>query len=173
MRNSPAKIPNARDRDEFYMRMAMEQARRAAVAGEVPVGAIVIMTTKLGDEIIGRGRNRPIGAGDPTAHAEIVALRAAARRAGNYRLPGATLYVTVEPCAMCAGALVQARITRLVYGCDDPKAGGVRSLYRIADDARLNHRIAISRGVLDEECAALLRQFFKVRRKSGKGIAAQ
>ena len=142
------------------MRRALEEARRAEAAGEIPVGALVV----LGEELIGAGFNRAIADHDPTAHAEVVALRRAAARLKNYRLTGATLYVTVEPCAMCAGAAVLARISRLVYGCDDPKAGAVRSLYQIADDARLNHRIEITSGVLAEECSSLLRTFFRERR---------
>lgn len=152
--------------DARFMRMALTLARRAARAGEVPVGAVVVRDTPAGVAIIGRGHNRPIGRHDPTAHAEIVALRAAARRAGNYRLGGATLYVTVEPCAMCAGALVHARVARLVFGCADPKAGAVRSLYQLADDPRLNHRLAITGGVLAAECAGLLKSFFRERRRS-------
>ena len=148
------------DRDVPFMRLALEEAKRAAAEGEVPVGAVVVR----GAEILGRGRNRSIAGCDPTAHAEVGALRDAARRVNNYRLPGATLYVSVEPCAMCAGAAVLARIERLVYGCDDPKAGAVRSLYRLADDARLNHRIEITGGVLADECASLLREFFEKRR---------
>ena len=146
--------------DAAYMRLALEEARRAASQGEVPVGAVVV----FGEQIIGRGGNRNIAENDPTAHAEVVALRQAAARLGNYRLAGCTLYVTVEPCAMCAGAAVLARIERLVYGCDDPKAGAIRSLYQIADDARLNHRIEITSGVLAEECSALLRTFFAEKR---------
>lgn len=142
------------------MWLALEEARQAAQAGEVPVGAVVV----LGDEVIGRGSNRGITENDPTAHAEIVALRAAACHLANYRLAGCALYVTVEPCAMCAGAAVLARIERLVYGCDDPKAGAVRSLFRIADDSRLNHRMEIASGVLAEECGSLLRSFFQAKR---------
>ena len=153
------------EQDERFMQAALKEARRAAADGEVPVGAVVV----LGEEIIGRGSNRSIRDHDPTAHAEIVALREAATRLGNYRLTGCTLYVTTEPCAMCAGAAVLARIERLVYGCDDPKAGAVRSLYRIADDARLNHRIDVTGGVLAEDCAALLRDFFEKRRSKGAG----
>ena len=139
------------------MRCALDQARLAADQGEVPVGAVVV----LGEEIIGTGFNRTIADHDPTAHAEVVALRQAAARLAIYRLTGATLYVTVEPCAMCAGAAVLARIGRLVYGCDDPKAGAVRSLFQIADDVHLNHRIEVTSGILAEECSALLRDFFK------------
>jgi len=142
------------------MREALQEARAARDAGEVPVGALVVRE----GEIVGRGHNRTILDRDPSAHAEIVALRDAARRVENHRLAGCTLYVTVEPCAMCAGAVVQARIARLVYGCDDPKAGAVRTLYRIADDARLNHRAEVAGGVLAEECSAALRTFFQARR---------
>jgi tRNA(adenine34) deaminase len=147
--------------DEDYMREALDEAQAAEEAGEVPVGALVVAAN---GEILGRGHNRTIMDCDPSAHAEIVALRDAARRVANHRLTGATLYVTVEPCAMCAGAVVQARIERLVYGCDDPKAGAVRTLYQIADDARLNHRAEVVAGVLAEECAEALRKFFQARR---------
>jgi tRNA(adenine34) deaminase len=157
------------EQDERFMRAALEEARRAASDGEVPVGAVVAQD----GEIIGRGRNRSIRDHDPTAHAEIVALREAAMRLGNYRLIGCTLYATIEPCAMCAGAAVLARIDRLVYGCDDPKAGAVRSLYRIADDARLNHQIDVTSGMLADECAALLRDFFEKRRAKGTDTTAE
>ena len=146
--------------DVQFMRQALAEAQRAAAEGEVPVGAIVVR----GGGIVGRGANRMIGSNDPSAHAEIVAMREAARQLANYRLIGCTLYVTMEPCAMCAGAAVLARVDRLVYGCDDPKAGAVRTLFRLADDLRLNHRIEISRGVLAEECAACVREFFARRR---------
>jgi tRNA(adenine34) deaminase len=146
--------------DERFMRLAIEEAQRAESEGEVPVGAVVVM----GEEVVGRGRNRSVADRDPTAHAEIVALREAAQRLANYRLTGCTLYATVEPCAMCTGAAVLARVERLVYGCADPKAGAVRSLFRLADDARLNHRIAVTQGVLEDECASLLRAFFRDRR---------
>jgi tRNA(adenine34) deaminase len=146
--------------DAAYMRMALEEARRAEQAGEVPVGAVVV----LEDRVIGAGGNRTIADCDPTAHAEVVALRAASRAVGNYRLAGAALYVTIEPCAMCAGAMVQARVARLVYGADDPKAGAVRSLFSIADHPQLNHRAEVVSGVLRDECAALLQAFFAARR---------
>jgi tRNA(adenine34) deaminase len=142
------------------MGLALEEAARAAEAGEVPVGAVVVLDGRL----LARGHNAPIARQDPTAHAEIVALRAAAREAGNYRLGGATLYVTIEPCAMCCGAALQARIARLVYGGDDPKAGAVRSVHRLLDDARLNHRVEVTAGVRAEECGARLRDFFRARR---------
>jgi len=148
------------DADTQFMREALTEARRAAANGEVPVGAIVVR----GTEILARGANQTIGTYDPSAHAEIVAMREASRRLANYRLTGCTLYVTLEPCAMCAGAAVLARLDRLVYSCDDPKAGAVRTLFRLADDLRLNHRIEITRGVLAEECAACLREFFQTKR---------
>ena len=146
--------------DEHFIRMALAEARTAEAAGEVPVGAVVVR----GAEIIGRGFNRTIGSNDPTAHAEIVAIRQAAAGLANYRLTGCALYVTVEPCAMCAGAAVLARLDRLVYGCDDPKAGAVRTLFRLADDPRLNHRISVTGGVLAEDCAACVRDFFQKKR---------
>ena len=146
--------------DLHFMQEALAEAHGAEAAGEVPVGAVVVQ----GSEIVGRGANRMIGSHDPSAHAEIVALREAAQRLANYRLTGCTLYVTMEPCAMCAGAAVLARLDRLVYGCDDPKAGAVRTLFRLADDLRLNHRIKITQGVLLEECAALMREFFQKKR---------
>jgi len=146
--------------DEGYMRMALEEARRAEQVGEVPVGALVV----LEDRVLGAGGNRTITDCDPTAHAEMVALRAASKAVGNYRLAGATLYVTIEPCAMCAGAMVQARVSRLVYGADDPKAGAVRSVFAIADHPQLNHRVAVTAGVLGEECSVLLQSFFAARR---------
>lgn len=150
------------DADIQFMREALAEARRGAAEGEVPVGAVVVR----GAEILGRGANRMIATYDPSAHAEIVAMRQAAERLANYRLVGCTLYVTVEPCAMCAGAAVLSRIERLVYGCDDPKAGAVRTLFRLADDLRLNHRIAITRGILAEECAACVREFFQEKRRA-------
>jgi tRNA(adenine34) deaminase len=146
--------------DEQFMRLALEEARRAAEAGEVPVGAVVALDGK----VIASAANRTITDGDPTAHAEIVVLRAAAKALGNYRLAGATLYVTLEPCAMCAGALVHARIARLVYGCEDPKVGAVNWCLRVLEHPMLNHRVEITSGVLSEDCAALLRGFFEARR---------
>ena len=142
------------------MQLALEQASRAAAAGEVPVGAVVVR----GGRVIARGRNAPIARRDPTAHAEVLALRAAARALGNYRLEGVTLYATIEPCVMCCGAALHARLGRLVYGADDPKAGGVRSLHRLLEDPRQNHRVAVSAGVRAAECGALLREFFRKRR---------
>ena len=146
------------------MREALGEAAAAAGDGEVPVGAIVV----LNGRIIARGRNRSIRDCDPTAHAEIVALRHAAAAAGNYRLAGATVYATVEPCAMCAGALVWARVARLVYGAPDPKAGAVHSLFEICTSDTLNHRIAVRAGVLEDECRALMQEFFRARRERGR-----
>lgn len=142
------------------MREALDLARTAAAEGEVPVGALVV----AGDRVIGRGHNSPISDHDPTAHAEILALREAAREAGNYRLENATLYVTVEPCVMCAGALVAARIQRLVFGARDLRFGGVRSKFRLADSEILNHRVEIVEGILGAECLELLQRFFDNRR---------
>jgi len=143
-----------------YMREALRQAERALEAGEVPVGAVIV----LGGEIVGRGGNEVIAASDPTAHAEIIALRQAAHWLRNYRLNGADVYVTVEPCVMCAGAMVQARVKRLFYGTTDPKAGAVDSLYKILGDDRFNHRVEVTAGILEEESRALLGSFFRGRR---------
>lgn len=142
------------------MRRALALAARGAAAGEVPVGAVVVRDGK----VIGRGWNRPIATHDPSAHAEIVALRAAARKLDNYRLPGTTLYATLEPCVMCSGALIQARVERVVFGAHDPKAGAAGSVFSILGTDRLNHRLAVTSGVLADECAAMLRQFFASRR---------
>ena len=142
------------------MRDALELAGEAAAAGEVPVGAVVVVE----GEIVGRGFNRPITSTDPTAHAEIVALRDAAQRLGNYRLSGATLYVTVEPCLMCVGAMVHARIGTLVYGAPEPKAGAVDSTQRAHEHAALNHRMTVLSGVLASESRELMQKFFRERR---------
>jgi tRNA(adenine34) deaminase len=149
--------------DEEFMRVALEQARMAQAAGEVPVGAVV---AKDG-EIIGSGFNAPISRHDPAAHAEILALRDAANRLGNYRLPGCALYVTLEPCAMCVGAMLHARIARLIYGAADPKTGACGSVIDLFAEARLNHHAAVTSGVMAEECAALLREFFAAKRAKG------
>ena len=146
--------------DLGHMRSALAEAETAAQKGEVPVGAVVV----AGGEIIGRGHNRSETDNDPSAHAEIVALREAARKTGNYRLTDATLYVTLEPCAMCMGALVQARIERLVFGAYDPKAGAVGSAIDLSDSPSFNHRFEINGGVLAEECGAVLKAFFESRR---------
>ena len=148
--------------DAGWMELALEQARLAAHAGEVPVGAVVISS----NEIVGRGHNRNLLGYDPTAHAEIVALREAAARLGNHRLTGCTLYATIEPCAMCAGAMVHARIARLVYGASDSKAGAAGSVLEIINHPSLNHKVEVASGVLEEQCAELLRKFFQDRRKS-------
>ncbi|HEY1493794.1 MAG TPA: tRNA adenosine(34) deaminase TadA [Candidatus Solibacter sp.] len=142
------------------MRAALAEAQAAAEAGEVPIGAVAVS----GGEIIARGQNRVIRTNDPTAHAEIVALRAAAAALGNYRLNGITLYVTLEPCAMCAGAMIHARIDRLVYAAADPKAGAAGSVLEILNHPRLNHQIQVEQGILAEESAELLRGFFRERR---------
>lgn len=153
-------MPEISQLDHDFMRAALEEARAAGERGEVPVGAVIVAEGK----IVGRAGNRTIGDCDPSAHAEIVALREAARHIGNYRLLGATLYVTIEPCAMCAGAIVQARVPRLVYGADDAKAGAVRSCFAILDSPLLNHRVETQGGVLAEEAISLLQNFFAARR---------
>lgn len=142
------------------MQAALEEARAAADRGEVPVGAVIAVEGR----IVARAGNRTITDCDPAAHAEIIALREAAKAAGNYRLLGATLYVTIEPCAMCAGAMIQARIDRLVYGADDPKGGAVRTCFSIFDHPQINHRVETTAGVLADDATALLRNFFAVRR---------
>lgn len=142
------------------MHHALALARKAEAIGEVPVGAVLVRD----DEVLGEGFNTLVRDHDPSAHAEMSAIRAAAARVGNYRLPGTTLYVTLEPCAMCAGAIVQARIERVVYGADDPRTGAARSVFRILDNPALNHRCAVVSGVLAEESGAMLRAFFRARR---------
>lgn len=151
-----------KSKHETWMRVAYEQASRARDVGEVPVGAAVIAN----GQIIGVGFNQTIGAVDPTAHAEIVALRDASRRMGNYRLTGTALYVTVEPCLMCAGALVHARVRTLVYRASEPKTGAVRSVARTLDHWALNHQIEVVQGVLADECSELIQSFFESRRNS-------
>ena len=146
--------------DEEFMREALLEAEAASEADEVPVGAIVVVDGL----IIGRGRNAVIKTSDPTAHAEIVALREGAQKMGNYRLPGATVYSTIEPCAMCAGALVHARIARLVYGAPDPKAGAVETHFSICSTDFLNHRVIVEGGILEGECRRVLQSFFRKRR---------
>lgn len=150
--------------DEYFMREALSLARSAECLGEVPVGAIVVRD----DAIVGRGFNSPIGESDPTAHAEIAALRDAARNLGNYRLPGCTLYVTLEPCAMCAGAILHARIARVVYGARDPKTGVHGSVVDLFAVDRLNHHTDIEGGVLADECSAILSSFFAARRRQAQ-----
>jgi len=146
--------------DRTFMEVALEEAREAARRGEVPVGAVIA----IGNEIVARAGNRTIADCDPTAHAEMVALRQAAKKIGNFRLAGAALYVTIEPCAMCAGAMVHARVERLIYGADDPRGGAARSCFSILDHPQLNHRVGVVSGILAGEAAALLRDFFAMRR---------
>lgn len=148
------------DQDRYWMDQALDLARRAAVAGEVPVGAVLVRD----GERIGEGWNRPIGGCDPTAHAEVLALRAAAERTGNYRLVDSTLYATLEPCPMCAGALVHARVARVVFGATDPRAGAAGTVFDLLQSPWLNHRCVVMGGVLAEECGLLLREFFRARR---------
>ena len=151
-----------RPEDRLWMLAALAEARRAEAIGEVPIGAVIV----LADEIIGRGHNRRESDRDPLAHAEILAIRQAAERIGGWRLSGSTIYVTLEPCAMCAGALVNSRIDRLVYGAADPKAGYCATLGNLVQDPRLNHRLEVTAGVMGDESAALLREFFaELRRK--------
>jgi len=142
------------------MQEALKEARAAAAAGEIPIGAVLVQEGK----IIARSGNRTIRDRDPTAHAEMIVLREGARVLGNYRLAGTTLYVTIEPCSMCAGAMIQARVPRLVYGADDPKGGAVRTCFQILSDERLNHQVEVTYGVLAEECAAVIQGFFAERR---------
>ena len=153
----------ARGLDVRWMGEALGAAREAARRGEVPVGACVV---GAGGELLAVAGNRTRGDCDPTAHAEIIALREAARRVGNYRLTGSVLYSTVEPCAMCAGALVQARVARLVYGAADERAGAVESVFRVCDSGSLNHRMELTAGVLGEECRAVMQEFFREKRKA-------
>ncbi len=150
--------------DETYMRQAVEQARLAGLLGEVPVGAVVV----CGGQVLGTGQNRRVADSDPTAHAEMIALRRAAAARGDWRLDGCDLFVTLEPCPMCAGAAVLARVRRIVFGPADPKAGACGSLMNLAEDPRLNHRIELTGGVLEDECRELLQDFFRRQRQLGK-----
>ena len=156
-----------REQDAHWMRLALAQAEEAARAGEVPVGAVVVH----GGQVIATGRNGPVQGHDPTAHAEIVALRAAAQRLGNYRLDGCTLYVTLEPCAMCSGAMLHARVARVVYGAADPKTGAAGSVLNLFDHAAINHQTQVQGGVLADDCAALLQDFFGERRRAQRAQA--
>lgn len=150
--------------DEDWMREALAQARLAQAQGEVPVGAVLVRD----GERVGAGSNRPIATRDPTAHAEVVALRQAGARLGNYRMPGTVLYVTLEPCVMCAGAVVHARVSRVVFGARDPKGGAAGSVFDLLpSDARFNHRVEVTAGIMADESAALLRAFFRTRRQPG------
>ena len=148
--------------DADFMRCALREAEKAEVQGEVPVGAVVVQDEK----VIARGHNRPLGLSDPSAHAEILALRRAAKKLANYRLNGCELYVTIEPCAMCAGAIIQARLRRVVYGTPDPKAGACGSALAVLNHPKVNHRVEVVSGVLADECTEILRDFFRRRRNS-------
>jgi tRNA(adenine34) deaminase len=150
--------------DAYYMQLALQQAEAAAEADEAPIGAVIVQ----GDRVLAAARNEREALHDPTAHAEMIAITQAAAALGNWRLEGCTLYVTLEPCPMCAGAIVQARIPRVVYGAVDPKAGAVRSLYRLLEDPRLNHRAEVVEGILAEPCGRLLSQFFQSKRSLRK-----
>ncbi len=157
--------PSGREENQVtFMRLALREADRARREREVPVGAIVVRDGR----VIARAHNRPLHLKDPTAHAEVLALRRAARKVGNYRLSGCTLYVTIEPCAMCAGAMVQARLKRVVFGASDPKAGAGGSVLSVLNHPRLNHRVEVTEGVLGEDCAAILKGFFREKRKKKK-----
>lgn len=153
-------LPEPQISDDFFMACALAEARQAQGVNEVPIGAVVIVD----NQIVGAGYNQPIGQRDPTAHAEIMALRAAARRVGNYRLVNATLYVTIEPCVMCAGAIVNARIKRLVYGATEERFGAVSSLFQLCTHSSLNHQVEVTSGILAAECRALMQAFFRQRR---------
>ncbi len=154
-------VPEVRD-DAYYMRRAVELARKAEAAGEVPVGAVLVVDGVA----VGEGWNRPIGSADPTSHAEIEALRAGARQLGNYRLGGSTLYVTMEPCPMCAGAMIHARVGRLVYGAPDLRAGAAGTVIDVLGGPAANHRVEVTGGILADECRELLQAFFRARRSS-------
>ena len=146
--------------DLQWMQCAVELAKKAEAQDEVPIGAVIV----LDNQIIGEGWNQPISSDDPTAHAEIMALRDAGEKIGNYRLPNATIYVTLEPCTMCAGAIIHARLSRLVYAADDPKTGACGSVFNLLQTEELNHKVDIEKGVMEEECQSLIRSFFKEKR---------
>jgi tRNA(adenine34) deaminase len=152
----------SRERDVEFMQIALEEARAAAAAREVPVGAVLVRDSD--GVVVARGSNRTIRDCDPTAHAEVVVLREASRAIGNHRLAGTTLYVTIEPCSMCAGAVIQARVPRVVYGCDDIKGGAVRSCFEVLSHPKLNHQVQVTSGILAAECAAVIQEFFADRR---------
>jgi tRNA(adenine34) deaminase len=167
MTHNEGQTPGQTPSHEQFMRAALEEARRALAAGEVPIGAVVVVD----DRIVARGFNQPISSVDPTAHAEMVVLREAARQAGNYRLTAAALYVTVEPCLMCVGALVHARVREVVYGATEPKSGALASAVRGLELPGLNHRFAVTGGVLEDECRRILQQFFQERRHAVRDAA--
>ena len=156
-----------KEQEALYMEIALEEARRAAERGEVPVGAVLV---GAGGEVLARDGNRTIELHDPCAHAEILVLRRAGEKTANYRLGGTTIYVTVEPCVMCAGALVHARVSRLVFGADDVKAGGVVSRYGVGMDKKLNHTLLVEGGLLAEQCSSVMSSFFRERRKKAKDV---
>lgn len=161
--NIAAAVPDKQslaDHDEVFMQAALAEAQRAGSLQEVPVGAVVVKDSA----VIARGRNRSIELHDPSAHAEVLALRSAGQVLGNYRLTGTTLYVTVEPCVMCMGALLHARVSRLVFGAADPRAGAAGSIFDLSEESRMNHRVAVRRGVCEEACRSLLQEFFRTRR---------
>jgi tRNA(adenine34) deaminase len=158
-------MPAMNDR-ERYMHEAIAEAQKAAEAGEVPIGCVIVHDPT--GTIVGRGGNRRLRDSDPTAHAEIIALRQAGRQLNDWRILDCTVYVTLEPCPMCAGAMVAARVPRLVYGCTDPKAGAVHTLFTLCQDPRLNHRVSVEAGILSDACATLLRDFFAQQRAMGK-----
>ena len=150
--------------DKDWMQHAFELAKKAEAQDEVPVGAIIVYE----DRVIGEGWNQPITSNDPTAHAEVMALRDAGGKIGNYRLPNATIYVTLEPCTMCAGAIIHARLSRLVYAADDPKTGACGSIFNLLQTEELNHKVEIEKGVMQEECRSLIQDFFKQRRQKNR-----
>ncbi len=155
--------------DEDYMKTALQEAQKAALKDEVPVGAVVVFS----GQIFGLAYNEPIAGHDPSAHAEILALRRAAKKLGNYRLTGAELYVTMEPCIMCAGAIIQARLARVIFGALDPKCGAVVSLYQILTDSRLNHLVDVTGGILKEECGEIISRFFREKRVTSPAAVAK
>jgi len=155
--------------DDDYMKIALEEAQKAAEKDEVPVGAVVV----LSGSIIGRAHNMPISLHDPSAHAEMLALREAAETIGNYRLTGADLYVTLEPCIMCAGAIIQARLARVIFGARDQKYGAVASLYQVLTDQRLNHQVAVTEGILKEECGEIISRFFRGKRVTSAAVSVK
>ena len=157
---------NDDDRDRFYMEMALREAGEAADAGEIPVGAVVVYD----GEVIARAHNRREESQNPTAHAEVLALQIAAAHLKSWRLEECSLYATLEPCLMCVGAILQARISRLIFGCLDPKAGAVKSLYRLCDDSRLNHTLPVTRGIMENECGSILSEFFSRLRKEKRVV---